>query len=110
MEIVKYNGKGIIWNSFLRTKDLTKAKCTGCGQEFQSRSKATSTLRRHLETAFAKLRSKEKNEEITFDKHETIGKIIAHLVAVDGYSPFYSILRFQFSFLFSSNHTPPSIL
>ena len=44
MEFVKYNGKGRIWNLFQRTEDLTKAKCTGCGQEFQTRSKATSTL------------------------------------------------------------------
>ena len=50
MEFVKYNGKGRIWNFFQRTEDLTKAKCTGCGQEFQTRSKATSTLRRHLES------------------------------------------------------------
>ena len=48
MEFVKYNGKGRIWNFFQRTEDLTKAKCTVCGQEFQTRSKATSTLRRHF--------------------------------------------------------------
>jgi hypothetical protein len=59
MEFVKYNGKGRIWNFFQRTEDLTKAKCTGCGQEFQTHSKATSTLRRHLDISLLFLKHSE---------------------------------------------------
>ena len=57
-------------------------------QELQTKSKATSTIRRliRIKAAFAKLRSKENNEEMNFDKYATMGEIIAHLVAADGFA------------------------
>ena len=51
-----------------------------CGTSFKQH------LQSKHEAAFAKLRSKEKNEGMTFDKYATIGVITAHLIAVNGYA------------------------
>ena len=78
MEFVKYNGKGIVWNFFRYPRITNEIKgYINSKKTYQNQS---------IKAAFAKLRSKQNNEEMNFDKYATMGEIIAHLVAADGFA------------------------